>query len=522
MDKIIISGGMILDGTGARPMRGDVLIEDGRIAEVFPVGESAGGGTERGSVLPGATVIDATGQYVAPGFIDTHIHTDIQLLIDPQQEHSLRQGVTTHIIGQDGISFAPASPPTMAYMRDYFGAINTIPDLDWNWNSVAEYLARINAKTAVNAAYLVPHGNLRMEAMGLANRTVTREELNRMQELAAQGMVEGAKGFSTGLDYLPGAYGDTQELIEVARTVADHGGVYVTHMRMNRLGLAAAIEEAFTISRESGIPLHISHLNGRADLIVPLLEKADAEGIDYTFESYCYLASCTILAMHVLPEWVQEGGPEPTMQRLADANVRKQLTKWFEMPQRALDQLQLTFVPNHVDEEGIRLTDAAERAGMSVTDFICDRLMETRMQVCAIAYQTNVRTEQDMADLMKHPKHMAGSDGIFSGSRPHPRGCGCFARYLAYHTRERGDYDWAQAVWHLSGHAAQRFGMHDRGQIRKGFAADVVVFDPNTVRDRATFEDGARTAVGMSHVIVNGKLALTNDRVTDVYAGRVV
>lgn len=513
MDKILISGGTILDGTGAAPYRGDVLIEGGRIADVFP--DSA---PSADSPVP----LDASGMFVAPGFIDTHIHTDVQLLIDPQQEASVRQGVTTHIIGQDGISFAPASPPTMAYMRAYFAAINTIPELDWNWSTVGEYLERLGQKTAVNVAYLVPHGNLRIEAMGLADRTATKEELARMQALAAEGMRQGAKGFSAGLDYLPGGYADTNELIELARTVKEHGGVYVTHTRMNRLGLADSVKEAFAISRASGIALHISHLNGRAELLLPLLEGAQAEGIDFTFESYCYLANCTILAMHVLPEWVQQGGPDATMERLSEPRVRERLREWFALPGSAVAQLQLTYVPNHADEEGLRLTDAAERAGMSVTGFICERLIETKMQVCALADQSYLRTEQDMAALMRHPLHMAGSDGIFSGSSPHPRGYGCFARFLAYHTRARGDYDWAQAIWHLSGHAAQRFGLTDRGQIRPGAAADVVVFDPARIQDRATFEQGNAYATGVEHVLVNGKWVLQNGHVTGTYAGQVL
>lgn len=513
--SLLVVGGIILDGTGAPPFRADVLIENGYVAEIFATDSLTTDYSLR-------FTLDATGLFIAPGFIDTHIHTDVQLLMDPQQEASLRQGVTTHIIGQDGISFAPASPPTMAYMRDYFAAINTIPDLDWNWSSVAEYLARLNQKAAVNLAYLVPHGNLRMEAMGLADRVATLEEMRTMQALAATGMREGAIGFSTGLDYLPGAYADTNELIEIARTVAEYGGVYVTHMRMNRLGIEASMQEAFAISRASGIRLHISHLNGRAEMILPLLEQAQQEGIDFTFESYCYLASCTILAMHVLPEWVQAGGCDATMQRLREPRVREQLREWFEMPQRALDQLQLTFVPNHADEEGLRLTDAVERAGMNVTDFICERLIETQMQICAIGFQNHARTEQDMVDLMRHPAHMAGSDGIFSGSKPHPRGYGCFARYLAYHTRARGDYDWAQAIWHLSGHAAKRFGFKDRGQIRQGFAADIVVFDPTRIQDRATYENGNAYATGIEHVIVNGEVALTNGQVTGTYTGRVL
>jgi N-acyl-D-amino-acid deacylase len=202
--------------------------------------------------------------------------------------------------------------------------------------------------------------------------------------------------------------------------------------------------------------------------------------------------------------------------------VRERLREWFEMPERGLDHLQMTYVPGHEDEEGLRVKEAAERAGMSVTNFVCDRLIETRMQICAIGYQGAKRTEQDMVELMRHPAHMAGSDGIFSGGKPHPRGYGCFARYLAYHTRTRGDYDWGQAIWHLSGHAAERFGLKDRGKIQEGFAADIVVFDPLRIQDHATFHDGEQYATGVEHVLVNGQVALKNGQVTETYAGRAL
>ena len=208
------------------------------------------------------------------------------------------------------------------------------------------------------------------------------------------------------------------------------------------------------------------------------------------------------------------------MARLGEPSVREKLHEWIESPARRVEQLQLTYVPGHRNEEGLRAPEAAQRAGMRVTDYLCERLVETKMQMCAMAFQSSVRTEVDMARMMQHPAHVGGSDGIFSGSRPHPRGSGCFARFLAYHAR--GDWTWSEAIRHLSGHPARRFGLRDRGLIREGMIADIFVFDPGKIQDRATFDDGSRLAEGVEHVVVNGKLALRDGQVTGTLAARAL
>jgi len=508
---LLFKNARVLDGTGNPWFRADVGVQGDCIATIGRLDDARA-----------ATVIDVAEKFLCPGLIDVHIHTDLNLLTDPQHEASLRQGVTTHILGQDGISFAPASPDTLAYMRAYFAGINTIPNIDWNWSSVREFLARFDQRVAVNVAYLVPHGNLRMEVLGTRPDAPTRDELSQMQELARQAMREGAIGISTGLDYIPCAYAEMDELVALAQAVAPLGGIFVTHTRMNKLGVIQATKEAIAIGRAAKIPTHISHFNGRADELLPLIDAARAEGVDLTYDSYCYLASCTIVAMHALPDWVQEGGQGATMARLREPGVREKLREWIESPARRVDKLQLTYVPGYREEEGLRIPDAARRVGMTVTDYVCARLVDTQMQMCAMAFQEGLRTEADMARMMQHPAHMGGSDGIFSGSRPHPRGYGCFARYLAYHTCERGDWTWGEAIRHLSGHPARRFGLRDRGLIREGMIADIFVFDPEKIKDHATFDDGSRLADGVEYVVVNGKLALRDGRVTGEYAGRVL
>jgi len=510
MLDILFKNARILDGTGCPWFRGDVGVRGDRIVAVDRVDE------------PAHRVIDVADRFLAPGFIDAHVHTDIILLADPQHAAGLRQGITTHIIGQDGIGFAPASPRVMDYMRSYFAAINTVPDIGWDWSSVAEYLACFDDHTAINVAYLVPHGNVRIEAMGLDDRLPTADEMAHMQRLVAQGMREGAIGYSTGLDYIPNPYSNTWELVELGKAVAPWGGVFVTHMRSYGERIAEAVAETYAVAREAGIPVHISHYNGPADILLPLIDAGRAQGIDVTFDTYCYLAGCTILGMSALPQWVQLGGVEATVARLRRPEVRAQLRPWLEAPERRLDALQMTWNRAHPEEEGLRVVEAAARAGLSPTDYICDRLAESDMQVCAIIHHAGLRTEQDMVRVMQHPAHMAGSDGIYSGRRPHPRGYGCFARYLAYHTRERGDFTWEEAVRHMTSHAARRYHLHDRGQVHAGFAADLVVFDPDAVQDHATYDNGAQLATGVDYVVVNGQLELDEGEVTGTLAGRAL
>jgi N-acyl-D-amino-acid deacylase len=519
---ILFKNARILDGTGNPWYYGDVGVRGDRIVQIGRIDEDA------------ATVIDVDGKFLAPGFIDAHVHTDVPLLADPQHEAGLRQGITTHIIGQDGISLAPASPATMDHMRSYFAAINTNPEIGWDWSTVAEYLARFDDRVAINVAYLVPHGNLRLEAMGLANRLPTRDEMAHMQRLAAQGMREGAIGYSTGLDYIPCPYSDTQELVDIGKAIAPWRGVFVTHMRAyntkdievrgetRTITVDEGVEETYQVGLQAGIPVHISHYNGPADKLLGLIDSGRARGVDVSFDTYCYLAGCTILAMTALPQWVQEGGTGPTIERLKRPENRDRLREWIEGPGRRLDHLQLSYVKGHPEEEGLRVTEAAARLGMTPTDYVCDRLAEADMEVCAIAHHAGMRTEADMVRILQHPAHMAGSDGIYSGSRPHPRGFGCFARYLAYHTRERGDYTWEEAVRHMTSHAARRYNLWDRGHVHPGFAADLVVFDPERIQDRATYANGAQYAEGVEHVVVNGKLALHNGELTRVLSGRAL
>jgi N-acyl-D-amino-acid deacylase len=513
MFDILIAGGQVIDGSGQPWFRADVGIAGDRIAALGRLGH-----------VESRQRIDATGMVVTPGFIDAHVHGDLALLTDPYHEPAIRQGVTTYIIGQDGVAMAPASPSTLAYMREYTAGFSGIHDVAGDWSTIAEYLQRFQRRCALNVAMLIPNGNVRMEAMGLETRPPTAAELAHMRRLVREGMEQGAVGLSSGLDYIPSRYADTDELISLCEEIAPFGGVYVTHMRRyDPSGLEGSMDEVFRIGKEADVAVHISHFNSRADLAIAKLDAGRKAGVDCTFDLYCYLAGSTILGMIALPAWVQEGGVAATVERLQQPDVRARLQEAFAHPRGPIEEVRLSFVaaPEYRHHEGQTLGQAARFAGKDVRTFVCDLLVASGMHVGCIAPHLS-RGEEDVRGLMRHPAMMAGSDGIFVGGRPHPRGCGCFARYLGHYVRDTQTWSLEEAVSKLSAHAARRFGLKDRGMLREQLAADVVVLDPEKIRDRATFEDGKLLAEGVSDVIVNGELVLHAGKRTPALPGRAL
>jgi N-acyl-D-amino-acid deacylase len=516
MFDLIIRGGWVIDGSGGPPFRADVALLESMIAAVGRLD-----GAEA------ARVLDASRRYVVPGFIDAHVHGDLMLLADPVHLPALKQGVTTYIIGQDGSAFAPASPETLAYMRRYTAGFNGNPlGLAYDWRTVDEYLSRFDRSTAINVAYLIPNGNVRMEVMGLDSRPATDDELAAMQRLVREGMDAGAVGLSTGLDYIPSLYADAREIAALCEAIVPEDGVYVSHIRGYDANAPIGMREVYEIAQRSGVAAHVSHYNGPADLLLPLIDQGRAQGLDLTYDTYPYLAGSTILGMVALPGWVQAGGIDATVERLRDPAVRTRLKdEWFSQPTRyPLDRVTIAMVANPEWRwaEGLTVAAAAAEAKVAPGDFVCEILSVSDMAVGIVAFRPGSRTEADVRAILRHPAHMAGSDGIFRGGFPHPRGWGAFARYLGYHTRQLGDYNWPEAVTHLATHAARRFRLTDRGLIRTGYVADIAVFDPATVIDRSTYADGRAPAEGVDHVIVNGTLVLQDGEPTGATPGRAL
>jgi N-acyl-D-amino-acid deacylase len=512
MFDLLIRNGRVVDGSGLPWFAADVGVTGDRITAVGRLGNASAEQT-----------IDAAGKVVCPGFVDAHVHGDLVLLADPVHEQGVRQGVTTYVLGQDGVAFAPGSPETQQYMRQYTAGFNgNFPTPGREWRTISEYLAQFDGRCSINACTLIPNGNVRMEVIGLDPRKPTADEIKKMRAIVREGMEQGAVGLSSGLDYVPSLYADEDELSELCAEIAPFGGIYVTHMRgYNEQKAPGALREVFNIGKRAGCGVHVSHFNCVADQTIPLLDAARRDGIDVTFDLYCYLYGSTIVAMITLPPDVLEGGIAKTVARLKDPAVRKGLEGAFANPRNPIETMRLASLP-HPDwqkYEGMTLPAAAASRKQSLVDFTCDLLVATNMAAGCVVRHFMARQESDIPKLMRHPLMMGGSDGIYVGGKPHPRGCGCFARYLGHHVRN-GDWTLEEAVMKCSYHTARRFGLKDRGLVREGMAADVVVFDPETIADRSTFDDGRALTVGVEHVLVNGAPVLLNGERTAARPGR--
>lgn len=524
---VLIRGGLVIDGSGAAAFPADVGI---RGAAIEAVGRLDG--------AQAANVIDARGLTVTPGFIDTHAHSDLALLADPQHAPKLRQGVTTEILGQDGLSYAPLSPDNLRFYRTYLAGVYGDPQVAWDGSSVAAFRARFDRTAAVNTVYLVPHGAVRLEVLGMRDAPLVGGHLERARALVAQGLAEGAVGFSTGLSYYPGSYSDTDELVELCRTVAAAGGVYVTHIRtVFRGDRFDPVEEALEIARRSGVALHISHFRtsaanaGRVAELMAKIDAAWAAGLDVSLDTYPYPTGSST-GLYFLPPWAHEGGIDDIVARLADPAERRRIVAAMTPPP-ALGASWDDIVISHVGSAancslvGLSLSAAARARGAAgAEDLLCDLLAEERLEVgwrgappAADVWET---IDRDVMELLERPFYMVGSDAIMVGERPHPRAYGCFPRLLGPLRRRYGRPSLETLVNRMTAVPAARFGLEDRGLVRPGLAADLVVFDPQTISDTATYEDPRRFPQGLEHVLVNGRIAVERGATTGALAGRAI
>ncbi|MDQ1709139.1 MAG: N-acyl-D-amino-acid deacylase [Frankiaceae bacterium] len=473
-----------------------------------------------------ASAVDVSGCLVLPGFIDAHVHGDAAVLQPAAQLAALRQGVTTFVIGQDGLSYAPASARTRRYVDDYFAAINGAhPALPSTGPvSVADLLATYDRTTAINTAYLLPQGTIRYEVMGGADRAPTGAEAAAMLALVETGLDEGAVGLSTGLEYVPSGYADAPELAQLAGPLAVRALPFVAHLRGYEDRAPAAMAELRDVARRSGVALHASHYHGPADLLAPLVDGLLDDGIDVTFDSYPYLRGATTVAMPALPRWLA-GDVDTVVAALGEPAVLRRLaTEWYPAKTDLWPRLRLSHVPAAGWQwaEGLTVTEAAARAGRAPGEFCTDLLRATRLGAGCLLEQPPANDESAVRALLRHRAHLAGSDGIYLGSHPHPRGWGAFARFLGRHVRELGDWSWGEAAVHLSAAAARRFRLADRGILAEGAAADVVVLDPDEVTDIATYEQPRALAAGVRQVYVDGVLVLADGALTGATPGRPV
>ena len=492
----------------------DLTVEAGRIVAVQPAGRAG---------QDGRPTIDGGGRLAMPGFLDAHAHVEGALFTDEVQHALLRQGVTSVVVGNDGVSFAPAPGPTGQWASDYFAAINGSHPAGPQ-TEVADLLAGYQGAVRVNVAMLVPHGNLRHAVVGGADRPAAPAELDQMRQLLRAGLDQGACGMSTGLEYQPGGFADLDELTALTGELAARGLPHVSHMRGYELDAVPALAELAEIARGSRVATHVSHLHGPATPILAALAATRAEGLDITFDSYPYLRGASILSMIAMPDWIPLAEPAVALTQLRREEVQQRLLR-EHLPGLAdvWPRVTMAYVPGeHAWAEGHSLLQVAERLGVPPARAVLDLLVSTDLRAGCTFAQPPSNSEAAVRALLRDTRHLAASDAIYAGSRPHPRGWGTFARFLAEHVRRHGDWTWAQAAWHLSGAAAQRFRLADRGSLRVGSAADIVLVDPDTVQDNATYADPRRLASGIDDVLVNGRLVLAGGELTDERAGAPV
>ncbi len=521
----MVAGGLVYDGGGRAPVRADVGVVRDRVEAVGDLGEAA------------ATLrVDAAGLAVTPGFIDTHTHSDLVWALPGEHRDvatgALRQGVTTEVSGNCGFTCYPCLPERRPLLQRHMGGLfgGTAA-----WTDLAGFRqAATAAGLHANMAPLVGHGSLRVGVLGFENRSPRDDEARQMTALLEAAFEQGAFGLSTGLIYTPGAFARTEELIDLARSVARHGRPYVSHIRGESDMVADSVLEAIRIGREAGLPIHISHHKaagrknwGRTEATLGLINAARGEGTDVTVDVYPYTAGSTVLQA-VLPHWAQEGGAAAMIDRLRDGlvrdRIRQDLTDWPPEVENLVgtagwDRIAIAACPGRPEIEGRTIAELASDAGRDELDAVCDLLVEQSGGVMVIIHSMS---ELDVSRVLGSDVAMVGSDGIPLPGKPHPRWAGTFSRVLGRYCRERRLFDLATAIRKMTSLPADRFGLRGRGVIARGSAADLVVFDPSTVLDQATYEMPLLPPAGVSAVFVNGVAAVLDGEPTGARAGRVL
>jgi N-acyl-D-amino-acid deacylase len=485
-----------------------------------------------------ARVIEANGLCVCPGFIDVHAHGDFTPFDKIVVDYKLRQGITTEVNGNCGFSAAPVHPSTVGLVRKYVeGFIAPEQGVPWNWRSLGEYLDSIaHARLAINIAPLIGHGALRAAAMGYEQRAPSLAELDTMKALMRESMGQGAFGLSTGLVYVPGTYAQTDEIVDIAKVAARYGGLYATHMRNEGEQLFEAFDEAIQIGRHAEIPVQISHHkasgkanHGKVSETLKRLEAERAHGLDITVDQYPYTASSTTLAS-VLPPLAQVGGVPKIVERLRDPSTRREIrATMLAEPQHGehmirdcrWDEILIASVKSARNKicEGKSLQQIAEMRGEEPLESVFDLLLD---EECAVAMIMFTMAEADVRTVMRHPATMIGTDGIWSHGKPHPRIYGSYPRILGMYVRQERLLSLEEAVRKMTSFPAQKFGLWKKGIVREGMDADVIIFDPDTIAERSTFQDPHQYPAGLPYVILNGQVVVDQDRYTGKLAGQVV
>lgn len=538
---LVVKNGLVIDGAGNPWFKADVGISKRKISAV---GKLGGAKAEK--------VIEAHGLVVSPGFIDIHTHSDLSLLVNPRAESKIRQGVTTEVIGNCGTSPAPVRKETLNLLKDEWG--DEAKEVKWNWSTFGEYLSQLEKQgTAVNVASLVGHGTIRTAVMGVENRRPSNREMKEMKALVAQSMKDGAFGLSSGLVYLPGCFAETSELIELCKVVAEYGGFYASHIRGERETILEALKEAIKIGEKARVPVQVSHNcpkyggHGKFKKMSSLYEAARMRGLELTIDNDAHTDLNPQLS-NVLPQWVQAGGAKKILERLKDPETRGKIKREIIedkspgpgycglVKHGRWDRIFLFKAKKNKQLIGKSFEEIAKLRGQDPFDAYLDVLIEEKDEASAIF---NYIDEDDIRAVMKHPLMMVCSDGnavapygalgrIFGY---YPCNYGEYPYFLERYVREEGVLTLQEAIRKMTSFPAQKLRLRDRGLIREGMWADIVVFNPHTIKDKATTRFPYHFPLpnyphkypeGIEYVLVNGQIVVAKGRHSGVLPGKVL
>src|SRR6266545_3700999 len=526
---LLIKNGLVVDGSGRPGYVADIAINGDRIVRLGKLKNATA-----------AREINAAGMVVAPGFIDMLGQSETYLLIDPRAMSKVMMGVTTEITGE-GESIAPINDRLIKEQEDF----NRRYKLTIDWRTLSEYFNRLEKQgSGVNLATFVGATQVREYIVGFDNRPPTSAELEQMRQLVAAAMKDGALGLSTSLQYVPARFAKTNEIVELAKVAREYGGIYATHQRSEANALDESLAEVFQIARRAQIPVEIWHLKtaykknwGRMPEVLAKIRRARAAGLDITADIYPYIAGSTALSA-CLPPWALEGGSEKMLARLRDAKIRERLKKEVTTDSKDWENIYLgsggasgVLIGSVVNRDleamqGKRVSQIAEEQGKDPLDALFDLILADHGQTGAIYF---MMSEDDMRAAMRAPfvsfctdSGARANDGPLAGSKSHPRGWGSYPRILGRYVRDEKLIPLELAIHKMTGLSAEKVGLRQRGLLRSGFYADLTIFDPKTVLDRATFEMPNQHPQGIKYVVVNGQISVDDGQRTAALAGRVL
>jgi N-acyl-D-amino-acid deacylase len=529
MYDIIIKNGSIIDGTASRPFEADLAVKGQNICEVGQINDTAA-----------EVTINAEGCVVAPGFIDMHSHADFSLPVHPTADSLLHQGITSAVVGQCGLSPAPLLEETRQEVINALGGFfsGVARSLPWSqWNSFEDFLAFLTHRgVSLNVLALVGQGVIRASVMGFGEGRANPDQMAKMKAEVSKALDQGAIGLSTGLIYPPGSFTSTEELIELTKIVGERNGFYFSHIRGEGDTLLEAVTEAIHIGRETGASVQISHFKAarqsnwaKSPQALELIRLAQTQGLDITADLYPYRAGSTSLAT-LLPQWAHVGGPAETLRRLADPQLRKKMTVDMQSGGFArgveFKDVLITSSPRRTEYEGRYISDLAAPTGQSPYEWLFDTLAQTQLDMSMAVFGMS---EENRLQEIQFPGMMIGTDGTglaasgpMARGVPHPRNYGAFPRVLGRFVRDLKILTLEEAVHKMTGMPAGKLRLRDRGFIKPGLAADLVIFDPAAVSDPATYDHPHQYATGIFHVIVNGRFVVRDTRHTGNRPGRIL